>query len=78
LAVNVISGADKSTLARGIGGLLYLSYVEIDSLFHGLEWTPNAHSVVRLRSQRQVEQWLVRPTAAVRRGKIRSNAGRPG
>lgn len=34
------SGAGKSTLARQISERLGLPYVEIDSLFHGPDWTP--------------------------------------
>jgi adenylate kinase family enzyme len=34
------SGAGKSTLARGIADVLGIPYVELDSLFHGPQWTP--------------------------------------
>lgn len=35
-----VSGAGKSTLARRLGRILGLDYTEIDSLFHGPDWTP--------------------------------------
>jgi adenylate kinase family enzyme len=34
------AGAGKSTLAREVSSLLSLPYTELDSLFHGPEWTP--------------------------------------
>ncbi|MBW4719926.1 AAA family ATPase [Saccharothrix obliqua] len=34
------SGAGKSTMARSVAAVLGLSYVEMDSLFHGPRWTP--------------------------------------
>lgn len=34
------SGAGKSTLAASLSDKLELSYVEIDSLFHGEDWVP--------------------------------------
>jgi adenylate kinase family enzyme len=34
------SGSGKSTLARAIAETLDLQYLEIDSLFHGPQWTP--------------------------------------
>ncbi|MEU5696982.1 AAA family ATPase [Actinosynnema sp. NPDC020468] len=36
------SGAGKSTLSAGIADWLGLSYVEMDALFHGPQWTPRA------------------------------------
>lgn len=41
VTVNGTSGAGKSTLSRRIGELLDLPYTEMDSLFHGPNWTPN-------------------------------------
>jgi adenylate kinase family enzyme len=34
------SGSGKTTLARSVSDVLGLSYVEMDSLYHGPQWTP--------------------------------------
>jgi adenylate kinase family enzyme len=39
--VNGTSGSGKSSLSRRIGEVLDLPYTEMDSLFHGPNWTPN-------------------------------------
>jgi adenylate kinase family enzyme len=39
------SGSGKSTLARGIADVLGIPYVELDSLFHGPQWTPRPQFV---------------------------------
>ena len=40
IAIAGTSGAGKSTLARRIAALLELPYTELDSLYHGPNWTP--------------------------------------
>ena len=40
VAVSGTTGSGKSTLARRIGTKLTLPYTELDSLFHGPDWTP--------------------------------------
>jgi len=40
ITVSGTTGSGKSTLARRIGEQLSLPYTELDSLFHGPDWTP--------------------------------------
>ncbi|OZC86634.1 AAA family ATPase [Rhodococcus sp. 06-412-2C] len=49
------SGSGKTTLAARLGGLLGIEHVEIDSLFHGPNWTPRA------TFESDVEEFIVRP-----------------
>jgi adenylate kinase family enzyme len=62
------SGAGKSTLARAVAQALGLSYVEMDSLFHGPQWTqrPEFEADVRelVKSRAWATEWqyaAVRP-----------------
>ncbi|RMB78844.1 AAA family ATPase [Rhodococcus sp. SBT000017] len=50
------SGSGKTTLAARIGSLLDIEHVEIDSLFHGPNWTP------RPTFESDVDEFLVRPS----------------
>ena len=50
------SGSGKTTLAARIGSLLDIEHVEIDSLFHGPNWTP------RPTFERDVDEFLARPS----------------
>jgi adenylate kinase family enzyme len=50
------SGSGKSTLAARIAEIGGLPYVEIDSLFHGPDWTP------RPEFERDVDALLARPS----------------
>ncbi|PYI67821.1 AAA family ATPase [Arthrobacter livingstonensis] len=65
-----VSGSGKTTLAGRIGAVLNVPHVEIDSLFHGPDWTPRESFVqdvaaftgapgwVTERQYRQVRQLL--------------------
>ncbi|WP_308198119.1 AAA family ATPase [Rhodococcus sp. ARC_M12] len=50
------SGSGKTTLAARIGSLLDIEHVEIDSLFHGPNWTPHP------TFERDVDEFLARPS----------------
>ncbi|OZC78622.1 AAA family ATPase [Rhodococcus sp. 06-462-5] len=50
------SGSGKTTLAARIGALLDIEHVEIDSLFHGPNWTPRA------TFESDVEEFIARPS----------------
>ncbi|MGB2721588.1 MAG: AAA family ATPase [Rhodococcus sp. (in: high G+C Gram-positive bacteria)] len=50
------SGSGKTTLAARIGSLLDIEHVEIDSLFHGPNWTP------RPTFESDVDEFLARPS----------------
>src|SRR5690554_5255404 len=67
------SGAGKSTLARQISERLGLPYVEIDSLFHGPDWTPLPDFEARVDAFTAQPSWVcewqyaaVRPLLAER------------
>jgi adenylate kinase family enzyme len=52
------SGAGKSTLASGIAAALELSYVEMDSLYHGPQWTPRPEFAADVRSFVRGPAWV--------------------
>lgn len=59
IAVAGVSGSGKSTLAKRISDVLQVSYVEIDSLFHGPGWIPRGafvSDVTRIISQ---DSWVI-------------------
>ncbi|RKT56695.1 AAA family ATPase [Saccharothrix australiensis] len=51
------SGAGKSTLARCVADALGLSYVEMDSLYHGPQWTPRAEFEADVRALVERGRW---------------------
>ncbi|MFI9814387.1 AAA family ATPase [Saccharothrix variisporea] len=51
------SGAGKTTLARQIADELGLSYVEMDSLYHGPQWTPRPEFEDDVRAFVRGEAW---------------------
>ena len=59
------SGAGKSTLARALSSLLSLPYTELDSLYHGPDWTPREsfrEDVERIvRTDAWVSEWQYTP-----------------
>lgn len=71
--VTGVSGAGKSTLARRLARILGLDYIELDSLFHGPDWTRRDafESEVEAfsRGDRWITEWqygAVRPLLAER------------
>lgn len=67
------SGAGKSTLARSVARLWGLSYVEIDSLFHGPAWVKRPEFEADVEAFTALECWVtewqysaVRPLLAER------------
>jgi adenylate kinase family enzyme len=51
------SGAGKSTMASCVAQTLGLSYVEMDSLFHGPQWTPRSEFEADVRRLVKGEAW---------------------
>jgi adenylate kinase family enzyme len=73
LLVAGVSGVGRSTLARSIAAALLLPYTEIDSLYHGPNWTPRESFVDEVdaitREPAWVTEWQyrsVRPMLAAR------------
>lgn len=52
------SGAGKSTMARRLGAVLDLPYVEIDGLYHGPDWQPRASFVGDVERLAASERWV--------------------
>ncbi|MFD9738876.1 AAA family ATPase [Umezawaea sp. NPDC059074] len=52
------SGAGKSTLARAIAAALGLSYVEMDALYHGPQWTPRPEFAADVRNFVRGPAWV--------------------
>ncbi|RLK49497.1 AAA family ATPase [Microbacterium telephonicum] len=52
------SGVGKSTLARRLAAAWDLSYTELDSLFHGSDWTPRPQFVDDVRAIAAGEAWV--------------------
>ena len=52
------SGAGKSTVARRIGEVLGLPYVEIDGLFHGPGWTRRESFEADVRRVAAAPDWV--------------------
>lgn len=68
-----VTGAGKSTLARAIAERLDLPYTEIDSLYHGPNWTPRGTFVEEVDALSSGPAWVtewqyraVRPMLAAR------------
>ncbi|BDZ50549.1 adenylate kinase [Frondihabitans sucicola] len=53
-----VSGAGKSTLARRLSRILQLPYTELDSLFHGPDWTERETFVADVDALTQTERWV--------------------
>ncbi|CCH33933.1 AAA family ATPase [Actinosynnema sp. NPDC047251] len=51
------SGAGKTTMARCVADVLGLSYVEMDSLFHGPQWTRRAEFEADVRELVKGPSW---------------------
>ncbi|WP_170944537.1 AAA family ATPase [Rhodococcus sp. 14-2483-1-1] len=50
------SGSGKTTLSARLGSLLGIEHIEIDSLYHGPNWTPRA------TFESDVEEFIARPS----------------
>ncbi|KDA06223.1 ATPase AAA [Microbacterium sp. CH12i] len=53
-----VTGAGKTTLAARLAELWSLEHVEIDSLFHGLNWTPRPEFLDDVRAFAATERWV--------------------
>jgi adenylate kinase family enzyme len=53
------SGAGKSSLARRLSSLLDVPYVELDSLYHGPDWTPREEFLDDVRRFVAGERWVI-------------------
>ncbi|MFE2751448.1 AAA family ATPase [Actinosynnema sp. NPDC059335] len=51
------SGSGKTTLAGSVARALGLSYVEMDSLYHGPQWTPRAEFLADVRRFVKGDAW---------------------
>jgi adenylate kinase family enzyme len=58
IVVNGGPGAGKSTVARAIAERLDLPYTEIDSLYHGPDWSPRETFVEDVRAITAGERWV--------------------
>ena len=58
ILVNGSVGAGKSTLARAIADRLRLPYTELDSLYHGPQWTPRPEFLEDVARAVAGERWV--------------------
>jgi len=54
-----VAGSGKSTLARRLSVLLDLEYTEIDSLYHGPDWTPRESFLDDVARATAGERWII-------------------
>ncbi len=59
IAIAGVSGSRKSTLAKCLSGQLGISYVEIDSLFHGSNWEPWGAFVSDVETIISGDSWVI-------------------
>lgn len=59
IAIAGVTGSGKTTLAKRLSSQLNLSYVEIDSLFHGPNWEPRADFVRDVETVISGDSWVV-------------------
>lgn len=52
------SGAGKTTLAQALARTLHLPHTEIDSLFHGPDWTPRPEFVAEVTALVRQPTWV--------------------
>ncbi|MDP3950395.1 AAA family ATPase [Microbacterium sp.] len=53
-----VTGSGKTTLARRLGQAWSLEHTEIDSLFHGPDWTPRPEFLDDVRAFAATERWV--------------------
>jgi len=53
-----VTGSGKTTLARSIADLLHLPHTEIDSLYHGPDWTPRETFVDEVDALSSGPEWV--------------------
>ncbi len=58
ILVSGTSGSGKSTLARAVADRLHLPYIELDSLFHGPNWTPRPEFESEVEALSSGERWV--------------------
>jgi adenylate kinase family enzyme len=54
-----VSGCGKSTLARRLGSVLGLPHTELDSLYHGPDWTPRPTFLAEVEALVAGDAWVV-------------------
>lgn len=59
ILINGAPGSGKTTVARRLSTELSLPYTEIDSLFHGPDWTPRPRFVEDVRRIADSERWVM-------------------
>lgn len=59
ILVTGASGAGKSTLRQTIGAALHLPTVEIDSLYHGPNWTPRPSFAAEVEQFAAGPRWVI-------------------
>lgn len=74
VAVAGVTGSGKSTLAKRLSTRLDLSYVEIDSLFHGPNWEPRRDFVRDVEAVIAGESWVIEWQYSAVRAKILERA----
>lgn len=69
LVIAGTSGAGKTTLARAVSERLDLPFTEIDSLFHGPDWTPRESFLDDVKAiaagERWVSEWQYEPARPI-------------
>ncbi len=53
-----VTGSGKTTLARRLAHLWNLEHIEIDSLFHGPDWTPRLEFLDDVRAFAATDRWV--------------------
>jgi len=59
IAVVGCSGSGKTTAARALARDLGLIHCELDSIFHGSEWTPNPNFLADVAAVTDTDGWVV-------------------
>jgi adenylate kinase family enzyme len=58
IAVSGPTSSGKSTLGRRLAAITGAPYIELDSLYHGPNWTPNEDFVERVAERTSGETWV--------------------
>lgn len=59
IAIAGVTGSGKSTLAERLSCQLDLTYIEIDSLFHGPDWEPRRDFVTDVEAVISGDSWVI-------------------